>query len=636
MDFKLIKEPDVEEENATLRSITAALQDIDPYQEDPVLTIFPSKQIDDSDYLQFQYVIDSKTGEIKFCLSTIIQPPLYTPRYYNYYAKSMDEVKEIIFNYFSKHNLPSMRYWEEDTDSKLIEEVTMELELFKEAFRTVRKNGKDIYKGFGFKHLSDVTQYYVHPNNQSSTGTTSLCQPIGEALIFFLSMLKGIEGFGASRMGNYFYRHNKEVFQVIMNIPEDWHNAGVIDKSIFSYKAYLGGGDNLFIAAYDKDENFIQDNIAPLENLYKLLPAFVVLLAFDMENNEDFAALVHNFIESPGADIFVNIHEDFYQNNKHESFTLQYCAPPYMHPEHFTSYQDAFAIRFENTENTHKIQQTEPDAFSKDCFHSDFWDLIPVLPQEFILQKDLYALSNAIQKGDTRSVLFHGPAGTGKTIACKKVCETIKLPIMETVNCTENLDEFILGKYLPQGSEFIFMESYVTKAVRFGGAVVFEEINFAKPQYLAFLNSLLDDNGFIRLDNGEIVKRHVNFRFFATMNLGYFGTKDLNQALFNRFNAVVELPALPDNAIRLMLESRVPVCEPYIDKMLSVYHKLKTKIESEELEIVISPRNLENWARLAQYEGYVRASEKTILPIAKNDRTLEAAIKGIIFVYKWS
>ena len=34
-----------------------------------------------------------------------------------------------------------------------------------------------------------------------------------------------------------------------------------------------------------------------------------------------------------------------------------------------------------------------------------------------------------------------------------------------------------------------------TKAIREGGAVVFEEINFAKPQYLAFLNSLLDDNG---------------------------------------------------------------------------------------------------------------------------------------------
>jgi midasin (ATPase involved in ribosome maturation) len=147
---------------------------------------------------------------------------------------------------------------------------------------------------------------------------------------------------------------------------------------------------------------------------------------------------------------------------------------------------------------------------------------------------------------------------------------------------------------------------------------------------------LLDDNGFIRLDSGEVVRRHNNFRFFATMNLGYFGTKELNQALFNRFNAVVELAALPDDSIRKMLAFRVPECVPFIDKMLGVYHKLKKKIESEELEIVISPRNLENWARLSRHEGFLRASEKTIIPIAKNDRALESAIKGIIYLYKWT
>ena len=44
----------------------------------------------------------------------------------------------------------------------------MTVNLFKEAYKIRRPNGKEIYKGFGFKHHSDVTQYYVHPNNQSS------------------------------------------------------------------------------------------------------------------------------------------------------------------------------------------------------------------------------------------------------------------------------------------------------------------------------------------------------------------------------------------------------------------------------------------------------------------------------------
>jgi midasin (ATPase involved in ribosome maturation) len=221
-------------------------------------------------------------------------------------------------------------------------------------------------------------------------------------------------------------------------------------------------------------------------------------------------------------------------------------------------------------------------------------------------------------------------------MTCKLVCQEIGLPIMDVINCTENLDEFVLGKFIPQEDRIVFKESYVSKAIRDGGAVVFEEINFAKPQYLAFLNSLLDDNGFVRLDNGDTIRRHPNFRFFATMNLGYFGTKELNQALYNRFNVVVEIAALSDEAIRRMLITRVPECESVVEKILGVYHKLKKKIESEELDVVISPRNLENWARLAKYEGYLHSAEKTIVPIAKCNRVLEDTIRGIIVLYKWS
>lgn len=223
-----------------------------------------------------------------------------------------------------------------------------------------------------------------------------------------------------------------------------------------------------------------------------------------------------------------------------------------------------------------------------------------------------------------------------KTMSCKLIAKEIGLPILETINCTENLDEFVLGKFIPEDDKIVFKESYVTKAIREGGAVVFEEINFAKPQHLAFLNSLLDDNGFVRLDNGEVVRRNKNFRFFATMNLGYFGTKELNQALYNRFNGIIEIAALSDEAISRMLITRVPECASVVDKILSVYHKIKKKIETEELDVVISPRNLENWARLAKYDGYMKAAEKTIIPIAKCDRVLENTFRGIIILYKWN
>lgn len=59
----------------------------------------------------------------------------------------------------------------------------------KAAYKIVRKNDSEIFKGFGFKHLSDATQYYVHPNNQSYKGTTTLCQPIGEAIMLMNDLI---------------------------------------------------------------------------------------------------------------------------------------------------------------------------------------------------------------------------------------------------------------------------------------------------------------------------------------------------------------------------------------------------------------------------------------------------------------
>jgi midasin (ATPase involved in ribosome maturation) len=302
------------------------------------------------------------------------------------------------------------------------------------------------------------------------------------------------------------------------------------------------------------------------------------------------------------------------------------------------SFRESFAVIAENKTQAKKESEREITitAFADDTFPSEYRSLIPNMSPELVTPKAVCSICSAVTSGDIRAILFHGSAGTGKTISCKLVCQEIAMPIMDVINCTENLDEFVLGKFIPEEDSIVFKESYVTKAIRSGGAVVFEEINFAKPQYLAFLNSLLDDNGFVRLDNGEVVRRHPNFRFFATMNLGYFGTKELNQSLYNRFNVILELAALSDEAIAKMLTTRVPECADKVDKLLGVYHKLKKKIDSEELDIVISPRNLENWVRLAKYEGYLAAAEKTIIPIAKCDRAMEETIRGILVLYKWS
>lgn len=503
----------------------------------------------------------------------------------------------------------------------------------KYAYKQVRDGSSEIFKGFGFRHLSDATQYYVHPNNQSYKGTTTLCQPIGEAVMLMADFIFSVLENG-DMSGDILYNDGAGNVFIDLTVPEEWRTNNV--TGAYRYKAYLDGTSSLRTGAYDENGKFIAADTMIFTEAQKLLPVLAVLIAQYILTDDDYCKAFMEFTELPDAESFVNIHEDFYQAYKNNDYQVGYFDIVSVPEQCMFSFRDKYAAVRKNKAAVSEGADVAVTPFEPSEFSEEYSSLIPELSEEFVLPKNLRAVSNAIVSGDVRALLLHGPAGTGKTMSCKLICREIGLPIMETVNCTESLDEFVLGKFLPDGDKIVFWESYVTKAVRNGGAVIFEEINFARPQHLAFLNSLLDDNGFVRLDNGEVVRRHKNFRFFATMNIGYYGTKELNQALYNRFNAITELAELSDEAITRMLATRVPECADHVEKLISVYNKLKKKINSEELDMVISPRNIENWARLAKFEGYIRAAEKTIIPIAKCDRSVEDAFRGIIMLYKWN
>lgn len=152
------------------------------------------------------------------------------------------------------------------------------MNVFKTAYKVKRENSEEIYKGFGFRHLSDVTQYYVHPNNQSYDGTTTLCQPIGEAISLFSLLLLSISEQDSGIKGDIWLNDEKDTAFIYISLSDDWRSNGVVESKIYSYRA-LCDNDNIIISAYDEYDNFIEGNMEQLKPLYKLLPLFTVLLA---------------------------------------------------------------------------------------------------------------------------------------------------------------------------------------------------------------------------------------------------------------------------------------------------------------------------------------------------------------------
>ncbi len=142
-------------------------------------------------------------------------------------------------------------------------------------------------------------------------------------------------------------------------------------------------------------------------------------------------------------------------------------------------------------------------------------------------------------------VLLVGDTGTGKTSFVRELAQ-IRGKELIRINLTgqTGVDELI-GKYLANATGTYWVDGLLTLAMKTGDWVVLDEINMALPEILSKLHSLLDDDRKIVLNEkeGEIIRPHDNFRFFATMNPcdEYAGTKELNKAFLSRFPIVIEV-----------------------------------------------------------------------------------------------
>ena len=196
------------------------------------------------------------------------------------------------------------------------------MNIFKDAYKIVRDNSDEIYKGFGFRHLSDATQYYVHPNNQSYKGTTTLCQPIGEGITLFSLVLKSLITNEEGIYGDILVNSDKTKLYFKVKFPKDWKDNGIIDPKINQAIVILDGYE-INLTFYDENNKILpitsknnSKNEELIDAVYCFSISFSALLARDTNNNDEFNRIVFNYIENPTADTFGNIHEDFYQNHK--------------------------------------------------------------------------------------------------------------------------------------------------------------------------------------------------------------------------------------------------------------------------------------------------------------------------------
>lgn len=206
---------------------------------------------------------------------------------------------------------------------------------------------------------------------------------------------------------------------------------------------------------------------------------------------------------------------------------------------------------------------------------------IPKIKYKYYGKKTWEKAIAAILSGD--NILLSGPKATGKNVLAENLAYIFKRPLWN-LSFHINIDSSVLiGDDTLKNGNVLFREGPITKAASCGGFVVLDEINMAKNEAMAVLHSILDYRRIIDIPGYDIIKLHPATRFIATMNYGYEGTRELNEALLSRF-VIIKMPLISRERLVELIKKEYPkMKDEYMGNIAFFFYDLKLKAEAGEI-----------------------------------------------------
>ena len=141
----------------------------------------------------------------------------------------------------------------------------------------------------------------------------------------------------------------------------------------------------------------------------------------------------------------------------------------------------------------------------------------------------------------------------------------------------------LIGMDTFENGQVTFRPGPVYLCAQHGGFGILDEINMAKNEALAVLHATLDFRRAIDVPGYDRVEVDPAARFIGTMNYGYAGTRELNEALTSRF-AVIQMPAIDGDGLDRLLGEEFPTLEKkYRGQFVQLFLDLQKKCESAEI-----------------------------------------------------
>ena len=200
---------------------------------------------------------------------------------------------------------------------------------------------------------------------------------------------------------------------------------------------------------------------------------------------------------------------------------------------------------------------------------------------EFIGDEILEQAVSALLQGE--NLLLCGGKATGKNILADNLAWLFGRPVYNVSFHVNTDSSTLIGTDTFVGGEVRLRRGPVAQTALYGGFCILDEINMAKNDAVAVMHSALDYRRLIDVPGYECIPLHPAARFIATMNYGYAGTRELNEALVSRFS-VIRMPTLRPEQLRRLLKMDAPqAAEEHIERCVGLFLDLNEKAVNGEV-----------------------------------------------------
>lgn len=181
------------------------------------------------------------------------------------------------------------------------------------------------------------------------------------------------------------------------------------------------------------------------------------------------------------------------------------------------------------------------------------------------------------------NLLLVGAKATGKNVLAENLAYCFGRGDWN-VSFHVNMDAaMMLGSDTFRDGQVQFRPGPVYECASQGGFCILDEINMARNEALAALHSMLDFRRILDIPGYGRLKMHPATRFIATMNYGYAGTRELNEALASRF-AVIALPPANEHMLANLLEKQYGHLSDKIrNSVIALFMDLQLKYQQGEI-----------------------------------------------------